>query len=261
MRKLYKIIVIIIFSIGVLGITDPVFASYFGYSTWYDADKTGNVQDELMCWAAAASNILAWGSWGTSQFDNEDKIFTNFQDHWTNQGSLVDVGWRWWLNGEYPPGYPYSDEWSRVDVTGGGNYWPGYNFSGYYHENWETDRAMSAIDEYLHKGYGPTIAVYAKGGGHALTVWGYDYSGSDYTGIYVTDSDDDVNELAYYSVSWNHGRKWWDLGEDYSGWHIGGVEAFAVNPEPVSSALFLVGGAALAFFRYKKKKNQVRCSS
>ncbi len=64
MRKLSRVIVIIIFSIGVLGITNSVFASYFGYDTWYDADKTWNGQDNLMCWAAAASNIVSWGGLG-----------------------------------------------------------------------------------------------------------------------------------------------------------------------------------------------------
>ncbi|MDP2905963.1 MAG: PEP-CTERM sorting domain-containing protein [Candidatus Omnitrophota bacterium] len=252
MGKLYKIIVIIIFCIGILGITDSVFASYFGYSTWYDADKNWDGQDTYMCWAAAASNILAWGSWGMSQFDNEDKIFTNLVDHWTNQGSLMHVGWNWWFNGEYPSGYPYDSDWSTVDVSGGGNYWPGYNVSDYYHGYWAEANAMSKVDEYLHAGYGTTLAVYAGGSGHALTVWGYEYLGSDYQGVYVTDSDDHASQLAYYPVSLVGSE--WGLGGAYSGWHIGGVEAFAVNPEPVSSLLFLLGGGLLAARRLRKKK-------
>lgn len=258
-RRLHKVIVIIvIFSIGVLGITNSVFASYFGYSTWYDADKTlAYDDDDYMCWAAAASNILAWGGWGASEFNNEDKIFKNFQDHWTNQGSLMDVAWRWWLNGEYPPGYPYGDDWSRVDVPGGGNYWPGYNFSDYYYESWETANTMSKIDEYLHAGYGVTLAIYTALNGHALTVWGYEYSDSgDYQGIYVTDSDDYVNQLVYCSVSWDSNKKWWTLEGKYSGWHIGGVEALAPTPEPVSSVLFLIGTAVLAVRSYRKRRKR-----
>ncbi len=167
----------------------------------------------------------------------------------------MDVAWRWWLNGDYPPEYPYSDEWSRVDVSGGGNYWPGYNFSDYYHEEWESTQAMLAIDDYLHKGYGVTLAIYKGQSGHALTAWGYKYDGSGYQGIYVTDSDDKKNELAYYPISLSSDGSKWNLDDGYSGWHIGGVEGLSVTPEPVSSVLFVVGGAALAFFRHKKKKS------
>jgi len=125
-----------------------------------------------MCWAAAASNILTWGNWGTSQYYDEDKIFTNFVDHWTNLGSLMDVGWNWWFDGTEPPNWP---GWSSVDVPGGGNYWPGYNFTDYYHENWMPAEAMSTLDSYLHAGYGTTLALYyeyhGQTYGHALTVW------------------------------------------------------------------------------------------
>ena len=110
---------------------------------------------------------------------------------------------------------------------------------------------MSKIDEYLHAGYGTTLAVYGPGS-HALTVWGYEYLGSAYKGIYVTDSDDHANQLVYYPVAFVGSE--WDLGGAYSGWHIGGVEAIAVNPEPVSSILFVVGGAALALVRRKKRR-------
>lgn len=243
-RKLYKAIVLIVtFGTGVLGIANSVFASYFGYDTWFDAEKTlAYDDDDYMCWAAAASNILAWGGWGTSEFNNEDKIFQNFQDHWTNEGGMMEYGWDWWLNGTEPPDEP---GWSQVDVPGGGNYWPEYNFSDYYYENWETAQAMSAIDEYLHAGYGVTLAIYQGQSGHALTVWGYEYSDSSgYEGIYVTDSDDYQDTLAYYAIS-PAGSKW-QLGGGYSGWYIGGVEALAVVPEPVSSVLFLFGGATLA---------------
>jgi hypothetical protein len=259
-RNLHRAILIVIVSIGFLGITDSAFASFFGYDTWYDAEKTPwppPDDDDYMCWAGAASNILAWGGWGTSTFNNEDKIFQNFQDHWTDQGSLVDVGWRWWLNGEYPPGYPYSNKWSRVDVPGGGNHYPTYDFDSYYYENWNTAQSMSAIDEYLHNGYGSTIAIYTEGSGHALTVWGYEYSGSnDYLGLHVTDSDDYLSQLAYYPVSWDSGNNWWALGGGYSDWHIGGVEALTATPEPASAVLFLLGAATLAARSYRKRRKR-----
>jgi len=245
-----KIVVIVIFSLGLLGVINSAFAGYFGYDEWHDVNKNW-VDDSNMCWAAAASNILGWGGWGTSIFNTGDKIFQNFKDHWTNDGGLMKYGWDWWLNGTKPPN---EQGWSQVNVDGGGNYWPTYDFDYYYHEDWNTSKSMSAIDEYLHSGYGTTLAIYRGLSGHALTCWGYEYDDKGYTDIYVTDSDDSEFQLVKTSVSWNPGKNCWILGDAYKGYHIGGVEAFAVIPEPISSLLFLVGAAPLAYFRYRKKK-------
>src|SRR4030042_689174 len=73
--------------------------SYYGYSqwggTWHDANKNIDdlAHDSPMCWAAAASDILAWGNWGTAAHGTETQIFQNFKDHWTNAGSLMNYGW------------------------------------------------------------------------------------------------------------------------------------------------------------------------
>ena len=183
-------------------------------------------------------------------YESRMVIFDNFKYHWTNEGGMMDYGWDWWLNGTNPPDWT---GWSQVD--GGGNHWPEYEFSDYYNEEWERDLAMSTIDEYLHSGYGTTLAIYSGLSGHALTCWGYEYDDKKgYTDIWVTDSDDDVIELVKCSVSWNKGKNWWTLGDAYNGYHIGGVEGLAATPEPVSSILFVIGGASLVFFRYRRRK-------
>lgn len=246
-----KLVIVVIFGLGLLGVVNSAFADYYGYDEWYDANKVWDGSDESMCWAAAASNILSWGGWGTSSFGTEDEIFQNFKDHWTNEGGLMEYGWDWWLNGTNPPNW---DGWSQVDVEGGGNHWPEYSFSNSYYENWNAKESMSAIDEYLHAGYGVTLAIYRPNGGHALTVWGYEWDNTGYNGIYVTDSDDDISQRIYCSVS-RRGQRWY-LGDDYSGWYIGGVEALAATPEPISCLLFLVGAAPLAYFKYRKKKTK-----
>jgi hypothetical protein len=62
--------------------------------TWHDAEKSPtNEEDDLMCWAAAASNILAWTGWGYpsgTSFANEDDMFGYYQDHWTDQGGIME---------------------------------------------------------------------------------------------------------------------------------------------------------------------------
>lgn len=66
-----------------------------------DAEKRpDNPDDTAMCWAAAASNVLDWTGWGSEAgFNNADQIFEHYQNHWTNQGGLMQFGWQWFFDG------------------------------------------------------------------------------------------------------------------------------------------------------------------
>ncbi len=225
----------------------PTGTSYFIWydwgGTWCDAEKLpGDPEDDLLCWAAAASNILEWTGWGLAGgMSNTDQMFQHFQDHWTDEGSLPYIAWYWWFDGtEIVPG----PGWSHVDVPGGGNFWPTENFYDYYVENWAEYQALSAIDTYLHAGYGVTLAIYTDtGGGHAITCWGYDYDDLDpdyYVGVHVTDSDDDKHlptppdTLRYYEVEYNTMYARWHLQNLYgsNSWWIGGVMGLCAKEEP-----------------------------
>jgi hypothetical protein len=238
-----------------LGVTDapPTGASYMlcehWGGNWSDAEKTPqNTEDDLMCWAACASNVLEWTGWGLAGgMWNTDQMFQYFQDHWTDAGGLQIYGWDWWFDGTNPSqGWP---GWSQVDVPGG-NFWPSHTFSDYYHEDWDDPDALSAIDSYLHSGYGVGLAIYTDtGGGHAITVWGYNYNPSnptDYYGVWVSDSDDykswtnPPDKIRYYEVSYSGGR--WYL-QNYYGtnlWYIGGV--MAMEPFPSNRPVADAGG-------------------
>jgi len=76
--------------------------TYFVWDTWgyqdplRDANKIelpgsvlDNTEDDLMCWAAAASNILDWGGWDAPGFTSAGQMFQHFQDHWTDLGGLL----------------------------------------------------------------------------------------------------------------------------------------------------------------------------
>jgi len=226
---------------GPLGDATPTGTSYLLYEhwggTWLDAEKTpSNTEDDLMCWAAAASNVLAWTGWGTvSGMTTSDDIFAYFQDHWTDQGGLMRYGWDWWFDGTNPSqGW---DGWSQVDVPGGGFY-PAENFNDYFYRTDLDSAALSAIDNYLRSGYGVSIGIYGPGG-HAITVWGFNYNPSDpsdYYGIWVTDSDDSKftdsppDRLRYYEVEYSGGK--WYLQNYYgsNSWYIGTVQALARKP-------------------------------
>ena len=227
---------------GPLGDATPTGDSYMLIDhhggSWADTEKSPtNTEDDLMCWAAAASNVLEWTGWGTvAGMTTADQMFAYFQDHWTDQGGMMEYGWDWWFDGSNPSqGWP---DWSQVDVAGGGFY-PTENFFSYYHEESSDAAALSAIDQYLHAGYGVGIGIYGPGG-HAITCWGYNYNPADtddYYGVWVTDSDDYKSDptppdmLRYYEVAYTSGR--WYL-QDYYGsdaWYIGAVQALEQNPD------------------------------
>ena len=206
--------------------------------SWSDVEKSPvNTEDDLMCWAAAASNVLEWTGWGlVSGMTTTDQIFAYFLDHWTDVGGMMEYGWDWWFDGTNPSqGWA---GWSQVDVPGGGFY-PTEIFSNYYHHESSDSVTLNAIDQYLHAGYGVTLGLYG-GGGHAITCWGYNYNPADtddYYGVWVTDSDDYKSQvsppdmLRYYEVEYTSGQ--WYL-QDYYGsgaWYIGEVQALEQNPD------------------------------
>lgn len=269
--KIPVILVALVFSLSLAGSGFADTYQPYG-SDWLDAEKSPtNTEDDLMCWAAAASNILAWSGWGSpvaSGAGAEDTIFAYFQTHWTDQGGLMEFGWDWWFDGTHNS--PTGSGWSYVDVAGGGDFWdPPYTFTDYYHRTWQDGSAMSAIDDYLHAGYGVTLGVYEDGGdgGHAITCWGYDYSAGDpggYLGVRVTDSDDNKGStappdvLAYYNVTYDSTKNKWFLQNFYgqNDWYIGEVMALDQSPEsavPLPAAVWLLGSGLLGLVGVRRR--------
>ncbi len=177
----------------------------------------------------------------------------------------MEHGWNWWFDGTEPP---VQDGWSEVDTPGGGNYWSEYDFFEYFYEDWALDSSsgqwdqgtalMSTIDSYLHSGYGTSIAAYSGDNGHALSVWGYEYDDAgNYTGIYVTDSDDYATDLKLLSVDLIDGLWHLDSNNDYGyqDWFIGGVQALdQYNPIPEPGTFLLLSLGLLSLLARLRRK-------
>jgi len=88
----------------------------------------------------------------------------------------------------------------------------------------------------------------------------YFFSGTSSSDLDRWVSGDDLVNQAQNSVAWLNIRKVgeWYINATYlnapSGASNFASTSFTVTPEPVSSVLFLVGGASLAAFRYRKKQ-------
>ena len=55
--------------------------------------------DSDLCWAASASDMLELTGWNDGLYTDEDTTFDYFEESYTDDGSLQDVGNKWFMNG------------------------------------------------------------------------------------------------------------------------------------------------------------------
>ncbi len=185
---------------------------------YYDVNKNWNDDNDL-CWAAAASNMLAWwqNMYGTAAYANSSvptdvqDIFDTFKLYWNDVGGNAHVGCSWWLCG-----YAYEDENVKAGTAG--------YYSNHYSQStieYATDRINLAgtsasevgdlIASYLEQGSALSISVHKYEGwgeftsGHALTLWGItqDEETGYLTSIHVTDSDDNRDGMFTIELVYN----------------------------------------------------------
>ena len=172
-------------------------------SIYYDADKSDfNQEDDLVCWAATASNMLWATNWASvTSAQNEQEFFdTVFVNSWPDAGGNAETGISWFLTDKsYYNG-------STSAYTSAGYY---SQLMGHYGEKASDyvsvydackSGALQDLATSLTSGdaVGLSIYYYNGGGGHAITCWGYtvdtSYASTDpryFTGLYITDSDDE----------------------------------------------------------------------
>ena len=242
---------------------------YFQHEDIIDAEKcTSITQDDMMCWAATASNMLYYTEWLLQDTTNEDEIFTVFVDNFREgkrYGGNAYYAVQWYFTGSYTP-----SGWSEWDkpYANTGDYFDNITLSSYLSsKNATTSNFTLAVDK-LQDGYavGLSFGYYntagERTGGHAITLWGMTYDTSlsvtdpnYYTGIIVTDSDDDKgyygdplaapDTLKIISITYDSSKKQYILDPDYAGNNcivetlhfLAPNPGFTPNAEPVDSAV------------------------
>ena len=205
---------------GISGLTWSNFSSgydgsFYQNSLIADAEKCSfTSEDDQMCWAATAANMIYYAGWGDiyASGNNEDSVFTLFREcfaYGEAYGANEKYAVEWYLTGKHLP-----DTWSEwdhsLDNTGG--YFSGKvtssNLSNYLSSQTVSAAAFTNAVNKLSSGYAVGLGIgYYSGStrtnGHALTVWGVvcdtALSVTDpeyYKGIILSDSDDDKRNYA-----------------------------------------------------------------
>jgi hypothetical protein len=209
------------------------YCNYYDHSgTWSDVNKTW-VDDTHMCWAATASNILAWGGWGTAAYITADQIYNYIKSYYSDMGGDPYMAYNFWFSGSH----------------GGGGFYPGYRLIDYYHSG----ALMQDLSTFLHDGYGCHLSIQHYGVAHAITVWGYEYDPTYtpddyryYTGLYITNSDDGETRLQQFAIRRDDAGRWFFNEGRLADWQITGCTSLERDPYiTLPSGFFWVGKEAM----------------
>lgn len=250
--------------------------------TTYDVNKVWQ-NDDMLCWAAAGSNAIKY--WQNSYISHGyalpegtpagsysdpyvSDIFKTFYDNWTNAGGFAENAMQWWFDGTVPlyeagtselkPGASEGSYYSDVfDFQGIGEVFTTFDFSEEYANK---DDLKSILDELIAWDIPMTASIYSHGGGHAITIWGYEYDDAlnEISGIWITDSDDNIFGNLLIDIAWNEDDSLWYLQDYYETYDygLGSITALDIGfavPEP--SAFTAIFGSLVLVFAvcYRRK--------
>jgi hypothetical protein len=185
-------------------------------SHWFDAEKHyWTYDDDLMCWAASASNVLAFSGWAGKPYAGlEDRLFAGFlANDEEDSGALARTAWQFYFEGA-PTSGCFSDSTPALghfDSSDWRGAYPHLTFADYYRDVTVTTGTLDTIEVFVRDGWGVVAAVKPDGWiyylwdpvGHAITIWGYETDGAgDITGLWYTDSDDDKDFHFWWGNTW-----------------------------------------------------------
>lgn len=189
---------------------------------WYDADKRNPDkthpefgQDNLLCWAASASNILHWWMENNSHYielyekkygtdskysrpsykfeGKSSEIFNFFRRHCINRGGEPDKGVNWILYGNS----------ENIGLTDYNMY---DDFKGYFNKIFNDGNKLTTVTRSIRKenfnsviknaflnNQALAFATYSESSGimHAMTIWGAEFDETgNVSAIYYVDNND-----------------------------------------------------------------------
>lgn len=133
-------------------------------------------------------------------------IFKDIAKNWDNTGGKVMQAYNWYFNGgslssiegtlrNPDSGGYYSD----LGLVMNGNTSPLFT-SFTFNDSFTQTQIIDTLVGYIDNNYGTTLSLASKvGGGHAVTMWGYEIIGDDFF-VYLTDSDDGQHALIKQKV-------------------------------------------------------------
>lgn len=255
-------------------------------SGWYDANKANPYAedgDNDLCWAASASNLVAW--WQDKYQtpagvpNDIDSIWATYKNAATDDtGGDTHAAVQWWLTGVY---VPTSDEEAdrsmfKQDST---SVLPA--FEGYYYEeygekmarwpNYELERWEYPLRNFLCMDYRNTftsdniVSLVLQGCGvgiglaqdnnskfgHAITLWGleYDSSTNAISRMWLTDSDDaqyNFNQDGLFAVDVTTRDDKLYIDTPYSDWYTEDENVYISNLFAINPAVSTEWGIPLA---------------
>ena len=254
----------------------------------FDKDKVNQpyMDDEGMCWAAAASNVITWWQNHNAELLTSTSLPTHnawdvYRLVYQNIGGVPSNAFNWWINGistdQY--GVPQYDFENVMDADVYNNtkeydiqwYFDGGFLSDVYSTadnpvllsvgNSDSYALCRRIVDAIESGY----ALVLSASSHALTLWGVEYEETDkgtvITKAWVTDSDDYKSQLvesSEFSVKSSKdgnavAMKLPTYGDGTSFVYsaVSGMRTDII-PEPTTGTLSLLALAALAARRRRK---------
>ena len=209
---------------------------------WFDAEKdSATTDDDDLCWAASAADILMWSGWDAG-YPNEDDVFDFFVDE-----DPVDAGgwwanaWNFWFDGSQTGGHfggsSHAGYYSTAEFT-----------ASYYQDMTGGSDVMDDMAALLQDDYGVGMTIRGSMD-HAVTLWGLDTDASgDYIGLWMTDSDNNkggpdprLDTLDYYGVTLSSGK--WYVNNFYgpAADYIWEIQALQFVPVPAAVWLGILG--------------------
>jgi hypothetical protein len=220
--KVFLLAMVLVLSItGISGaVQTMVYDGGFGTGIWSDVNKANvfGAPDSLMCWAATASNSLAWTGWkgwdsGTSSYiSTAAAIYSVFDAGWTNRTGNAIYAYEWWMTDHTTA----NSNFGEVLDSQGKNFYPGVvsdphlagSVDNFVQDNPAPDDIYTWLNTYInaHRAIVARIEVPAGDGtgsyAHSLSIWGWDTANSR---IYFTDPDDGgvgtLRDLAFHTAS------------------------------------------------------------